>query len=127
MEKHVSGSTPSKRVNAGVLVNGSALHKARQRRDLTQAELADRVGTSKTTISQAENHNTKIRRALVERISGELKVPIKSLLSTPDALSGKILEAAKDPETLDILKSLHQSLSSSANLIQRLIEKIEQS
>ena len=58
---------------------GRAVRKARREKDLTQAELALRVGLSRAWISVIENGHTDVRRHAV-RLAQVLDIPIDSLI-----------------------------------------------
>ena len=61
---------------------GALLHQARIDKGLTQAELAERVGTTKSYISKIENNIKEVRLSTLQRIvelglGGELQLSIK--------------------------------------------------
>lgn len=61
---------------------GALLHQARLEKGLTQEELADRVGTTKSYISKIENNMKEVRLSTLQRIvelgfGGQLQLSIK--------------------------------------------------
>ncbi len=61
---------------------GALLHQARLEKGLTQKELAERVGTTKSYISKVENNIKEVRLSTLQRIvelgfGGELQLSIK--------------------------------------------------
>jgi DNA-binding XRE family transcriptional regulator len=61
---------------------GELLHQARLEKGLTQAELAQRVGTTKSYISKIENNLKEVRLSTLQRIvevgfGGQVQVSIK--------------------------------------------------
>jgi transcriptional regulator with XRE-family HTH domain len=57
-----------------------ALRLVRVYHDLTQAELARRLGSSKSYISEIESGHKKVGFDLLEKYSAEFKIPVSSLL-----------------------------------------------
>jgi ribosome-binding protein aMBF1 (putative translation factor) len=61
---------------------GFLIHQARLEKGLTQAELADKVGTTKSYISKIENNIKEVRFSTLKRIvelglGGQLELSIK--------------------------------------------------
>jgi ribosome-binding protein aMBF1 (putative translation factor) len=61
---------------------GVLIHEARLEKGLTQAELADKVGTTKSYISKIENNIKEVRLSTLQRIvelglGGHLELSIK--------------------------------------------------
>ena len=61
---------------------GAMIHAARLEKGLTQAELADKVGTTKSYISKLENNIKEVRLSTLQKIvelglGGELQLSIK--------------------------------------------------
>ena len=61
---------------------GSLLHEARLEKGMTQAELAEKVGTTKSYISKIENNVKEVRLSTLQRIvqlglGGQLDLTIK--------------------------------------------------
>lgn len=61
---------------------GVLLHQARLEKGLTQAELAEKVGTTKSYISKIENNIKEVRISTLQKIvelgfGGELVISIK--------------------------------------------------
>lgn len=61
---------------------GTLIKEARQEKGITQEELAQRVGTTKSYISKIENNVKEVRLSTLQRIvevglGGELKLSIK--------------------------------------------------
>jgi ribosome-binding protein aMBF1 (putative translation factor) len=61
---------------------GALIHEARLERGLTQEELAEKVGTSKSYISKIENNVKEIRLSTLQKIvelglGGQLQLSIK--------------------------------------------------
>jgi len=62
--------------------NGVLIHDARIERGLTQEELAEKVGTTKSYISKIENNIKEVRISTLQRIielglGGQLQLSIK--------------------------------------------------
>ncbi|PIQ11130.1 MAG: transcriptional regulator [Ignavibacteriales bacterium CG18_big_fil_WC_8_21_14_2_50_31_20] len=61
---------------------GSLLHEARLEKGMTQAELAEKVGTTKSYISKIENNIKEVRLSTLQKIvqlglGGQLELSIK--------------------------------------------------
>ena len=61
---------------------GALLHEARLEKGMTQAELADKVGTSKSYISKIENNIKEVRLSTLQKIvqlglGGKLELSIR--------------------------------------------------
>jgi len=61
---------------------GALIHKARIEKGLTQAELAEKVGTTKSYISKIENNVKEVRISTLQKIvelglGGQLQLSIK--------------------------------------------------
>ncbi len=61
---------------------GALIHEARLEKGLTQEELAEKVGTTKSYISKIENNIKEVRLSTLQKIvelglGGELKLSIK--------------------------------------------------
>jgi ribosome-binding protein aMBF1 (putative translation factor) len=61
---------------------GALIHEARVEKGLTQAELAEKVGTTKSYISKIENNVKEVRLSTLQKIiklglGGELQLSIK--------------------------------------------------
>jgi DNA-binding XRE family transcriptional regulator len=61
---------------------GTLLHEARIRKGMTQSELAEKVGTTKSYISKIENNIKEVRLSTLQKIvqlglGGELDLSIK--------------------------------------------------
>jgi ribosome-binding protein aMBF1 (putative translation factor) len=61
---------------------GALIHEARIEKGLTQAELAEKVGTTKSYISKIENNVKEVRLSTLQKIiklglGGELQLSIK--------------------------------------------------
>lgn len=71
-EKHYGprGATKREELEAGYenFKLGTLLHEARLERGLTQAELAEKTGTSKSYISKIENNVKEVRLSTLQRI-----------------------------------------------------------
>ena len=61
-------------------LNPDRLRKARQRRMLTQAELAQRAGTTEATVNRLENGLQRPRISTVRRLAEALGVPPEDLI-----------------------------------------------
>jgi transcriptional regulator with XRE-family HTH domain len=59
---------------------GAVLKKARERRKLTQVELAGKVGVHEITISRLERGDRQPSMALLQRLAKTLKVKVAELL-----------------------------------------------
>lgn len=57
----------------------------RKQRGLTQTELASRLGTTAATVSRLETADMTVSTGWLERIAGELEVPVTELLDAPQA------------------------------------------
>jgi transcriptional regulator with XRE-family HTH domain len=56
---------------------GEKIRQFRKRKNLTQAELARRLGVDRSTINKIENGKIRPSLALLERIAHELGVSVK--------------------------------------------------
>ena len=59
----------------------------RKQRGLTQTELAERLGTTAATVSRLETADMTVSTGWLERIAGELEVPVTDLLGAQAANS----------------------------------------
>jgi ribosome-binding protein aMBF1 (putative translation factor) len=85
-DKHygVSGTAKRDELEAGYenFRIGALIHEARLEKGLTQEELAERVGTSKSYISKIENNVKEVRLSTLQKIvelglGGQLNLSIK--------------------------------------------------
>lgn len=85
-DKHygVRGSTKRDQLDAGYasFKIGALIHEARIEKGLTQGELAEKVGTTKSYISKIENNIKEVRISTLQRIielglGGQLHLSIK--------------------------------------------------
>lgn len=60
---------------------GSKLKELRKEEKLTQEELAEKMGVSKTTIVNYENGNRKVPLEVVVKLANYFNVPVDSLLN----------------------------------------------
>lgn len=60
---------------------GRVLKKARERRKLTQAALAEKVGVHQVTIARLETGARRPSMALLQRLAKALRVPVTELLA----------------------------------------------
>lgn len=83
---------------------GQMMRSARRRKNLTQADLADRVGTTAQNIGKMERDEIhQPSRELIRRISEVLEVPIENLLfggNAPPRLSESAVILARQIEEL---------------------------
>ena len=56
-----------------------SLEAARRNRGLTQSQVANKIGVSKTTVVNWEKGNTKISYAALTKLSNLYKVPLDNL------------------------------------------------
>lgn len=56
---------------------GVFLRDARQKRGLTQEELANRINTTKSVISRMENHSEDIKLSTIEKVAKALGKKVK--------------------------------------------------
>jgi DNA-binding XRE family transcriptional regulator len=85
-EKHygIRGSAKRDKLEAGYdsFKLGALIHEARIEKGLTQEELAEKVGTTKSYISKIENNIKEVRISTLQRIielgfGGQLKLSIE--------------------------------------------------
>jgi transcriptional regulator with XRE-family HTH domain len=75
----------------------------RQERDITQEELAERVGSTKSLISRYEAHVTGMTLELMFRIMAELNVGLEEFFDAPE-------KAKKTTERLSKIKRFHRRI-----------------
>jgi len=107
------------------------LREARQRANLTQAELAEQVGCSVRTISQYERGNRDISAAHLARLAEELRIPLPQVLSdvartpttpgSPDFLPDEVRRFVYNEENLAYLRAAMQLRELSPLDAQRMI------
>jgi len=71
---------------------GRRINDTRKQRGLTQEELAERVGLTRTSITNIEKGRQKVLSHLLVELSDALNVPLSDLLPNPDA-QARALEA----------------------------------
>jgi transcriptional regulator with XRE-family HTH domain len=64
---------------------GRRINDTRKQRGLTQEELAERVGLTRTSITNIEKGRQKVLSHLLVELSGALNIPLSDLLPNPDA------------------------------------------
>ncbi|KAM3108256.1 helix-turn-helix domain-containing protein [Phormidesmis sp. 146-33] len=64
---------------------GRRINATRKQRGLTQEELADRVGLTRTSITNIEKGRQKVLSHLLVELSDALNVSLHDLLPNPDA------------------------------------------
>lgn len=64
---------------------GRRINATRKRRGMTQEELADRVGLTRTSITNIEKGRQKVLSHLLVELSDALNVSLHDLLPNPDA------------------------------------------
>lgn len=64
---------------------GKRLRSLRKEHDVTQAEMAEMLGVSATTITNYENGNRKMPIDMVVRIADRFKVSVDSILGTKNS------------------------------------------
>lgn len=85
-----------------------ALRLIRVFHDLKQVELAERLGVSKSHISEIEKGNKSPSLDLIQRYSTEFKVPVSSIMffaeELPNAISGDKVRSKIAGKVIDILR-----------------------
>ncbi len=61
-------------------LNAAKLREARQRRMLTQQELADQAGTTESTVNRLENGLQRPRISTIRKLAAVLAVPAEELI-----------------------------------------------
>jgi len=107
------------------------LREARQRADLTQSELAERVGCSVRAISQYERGSGDISAAHLARLAEELGIPLTQVMPNlarapttpvpPDALPDEVRRFVYNEENLTYLRAAMQLREVSPLDAQRII------
>jgi transcriptional regulator with XRE-family HTH domain len=87
---------------------GEALRLIRVFHDMKQVELADRLGVSKSHISEIESGNKTPSLDLVERYSETFKIPVSSIMffaeELPHAKTGEKVRSKIAGKVIDILR-----------------------
>lgn len=87
---------------------GEALRLMRVFHDMKQVELADRLGVSKSHISEIESGNKTPSLDLVERYSETFKIPVSSIMffaeELPHAKTGDKVRSKIAGKVIDILR-----------------------
>ncbi len=87
---------------------GEALRLIRVFHDMKQVELADRLGVSKSHISEIENGNKSPSLDLIERYSEAFKIPVSSIMffaeELPHAKTGDKVRSKIAGTVIDILR-----------------------
>ena len=95
-----------------------ALRLIRVFHDMQQVELADKLGVSKSHISEIEKGKKTPSLDLVERYSAEFKIPISSILffaeELPKAKAGDRARSKIAGKVLDILRFVERKADAEA-------------
>ena len=85
-----------------------ALRLIRVFHDFKQYEVADRLGVSKSHISEIEKGTKSPSIELLEKYSSEFRIPISSIMffaeALPDAKRGEAVRTALASKVIDILR-----------------------
>lgn len=85
-----------------------ALRLIRIFHDLKQFEVAEKIGVSKSYISEIENGNRTPSLEIVQKYAAEFRMPVSSILffseQIPQAKNGEKIRVAVASKVLDILK-----------------------
>jgi|JI10StandDraft_1071094.scaffolds.fasta_scaffold814477_2 transcriptional regulator with XRE-family HTH domain len=84
---------------------GKAITRLRQKRDWTQAELAEKVEMTTAHINRLENDRMKPRPRTLERLASVLGVSPEELKSSPEAAVPKEI-SQQEPELAQLLSKL---------------------
>ena len=85
------------------LSTGKFLSKKRKEKNLTQEQLAERLGVSKKTISKWETGKCMPDYAIVESLCAELEITIAELMDGEEA-EGKSVRTYDDGQMMDLLR-----------------------
>lgn len=95
-----------------------ALRLIRVFHDLKQFEMAERIGVSKSYVSELENGNRIPSLDVIEKYSREFNIPVSSILffseQIPNAKNGEKIRVAVASKVLDILKFIENKSDSDA-------------
>jgi len=87
---------------------GEALRLIRVFHDMKQVELAERLGVSKSHVSEIENGNKSPSLDLIERYSEAFKIPVSSIMffaeELPHAKTGDKVRSKIAGTVIDILR-----------------------
>lgn len=85
-----------------------ALRLIRIFHDLKQFEVAEKIGVSKSYISEIENGNRSPSLEIIEKYASEFRMPVSSILffseQIPQAKNGEKIRVVVASKVLDILK-----------------------
>jgi transcriptional regulator with XRE-family HTH domain len=97
---------------------GEALRLMRVFSDLKQGELAEKLGVSKSHISEIENGNKSPSLDLLQRYSSEFNLPISAIMffaeEIPNAKSGKGFRTKVAENILNILSFIEKKAQADA-------------
>jgi transcriptional regulator with XRE-family HTH domain len=89
-----------------------ALRLIRVFHDISQSELAGRLGVPKSRISEIENNKRKPTLDLIEKYSEEFSLPLSMILffaeALPNAKKGEKIRTAVAGKVLDMLKFIER-------------------
>lgn len=85
------------------LSTGKFLSKKRKEKNLTQEQLAEKLGVSNKTISKWETGKCMPDYAIVESLCAELEITIAELMDGEEA-EGKSVRAYDDGQMMDLLR-----------------------
>ena len=104
--------------NTGKNSVGARIKKYRLERELTQAELAERLGIVKSVVSYYENDKVDIKRSVLEDIARVLKVSVSCLMEeNEEALDeAELLAAFRNLKSKKLRKYAIKSIVSMSEL-----------
>lgn len=84
---------------------GSYISKKRRKKNLTQEQLAEKLGVSNKTISKWENGKCMPDYSIIEQVCRELSVTLSGLMDGEDAAEGS-MRGYDDEQILDLLRRM---------------------
>lgn len=108
---------------------GSRIKREREAAGLTQAELANRIGTASSMIGQWENNNRNPKSAVLEKIAAALNISIDRLLYDSviktEVLPGKAwIIQIDDPNLDNFIYRIEAVDSESFDFVQNMIASV---
>lgn len=102
-------------VNMNQLITGQYIARKRKEKNMTQAQLAERLGVSNKAVSKWENGKCMPDYSIVEDLCKELEITIAELMDGENAADGSI-RAYDNTQIMELLKRT-QELEKQKNII----------
>ena len=86
---------------------GNYIAKKRREKNLTQEQLAEKIGVSNKTVSKWENGKCMPEYSIIEQLCSELSVTLSELMGGKDAADDSV-RVCNDEQILDLLRRIQE-------------------